>query len=605
MTQPLIFQDKNKGGIIQIANVKGGVGKSTVATNLAMCLARQGRTLVIDLDGQGSAGSAFGIDPAEVTRTSFELLVKRFNPESIHQKPSANSNKISQFIKKEVRNVTGSQIRISEPISNMTLNIEENLDIIIGDEQLFRDYSLSHIKNLLFNIGVCQQDYKYVIVDTPSQWNKLIQELFVYVDLTLIPVTLNALVTRSLKNYLNNLKSLVQENTQVKIRIVKNEVYGKEDSRLVGKVKTMAQNREFLKTLVETVEYNSKGSRLYLPESIVFDVEIPESASIRNSQDTGKIIIEEKSKNRSQKAFLDLTQRVQHVLNQIPNHKGKDWDKNTRKFSHITRMAKVAVFLIAALWSHSLLKNVIPAPIVLGQFEKNQVDNIIYDGSDNIPLYRVGKYAIAQLRAVVPSNKQVETYVQEVIAAHNQKHPEEKQIYLGQSFPKDTELKFFPPTNIVNPNYSNLIPAYRYFMATVEDKYSYVTGIWAERGTGGSPKHQGIDVAAALGSNIISPVDGVAYVNNFKLAGRTVSIKVGNEILLFAHCNNRYVKNGEEVKKGQVIATVGMTGRTSGPHVHISYGIEFPIGTKIGKKRYKFTDPMLWFYKQAYNGPHS
>ncbi|MFP4520749.1 MAG: ParA family protein, partial [Fibrobacterota bacterium] len=58
--QKLIFTEKDKGGILHVANIKGGVGKSTIATNLASAFSKTGRTLIIDLDVQGSATSAFG-----------------------------------------------------------------------------------------------------------------------------------------------------------------------------------------------------------------------------------------------------------------------------------------------------------------------------------------------------------------------------------------------------------------------------------------------------------------------------------------------------------------------------------------------------------------
>jgi murein DD-endopeptidase MepM/ murein hydrolase activator NlpD len=67
---------------------------------------------------------------------------------------------------------------------------------------------------------------------------------------------------------------------------------------------------------------------------------------------------------------------------------------------------------------------------------------------------------------------------------------------------------------------------------------------------------------------------------------------------------NRFVKDGDAVKKGMPVGTIGMTGRTSGPHVHVTYGIMSLSRHDISfaQNNYRVTDPKHLFYKMAFGG---
>ena len=75
--------------VFTIANQKGGVGKTTTAVNVAAALALQGlRTLVIDLDPQGNASTALGIEHRPGTPSSYEVLIGEITlEEALQQSP--------------------------------------------------------------------------------------------------------------------------------------------------------------------------------------------------------------------------------------------------------------------------------------------------------------------------------------------------------------------------------------------------------------------------------------------------------------------------------------------------------------------------------------
>src|SRR5579864_4038598 len=63
--------------VIALVNQKGGCGKTTTAVNLAACLAvSKRRVLLIDLDPQANATVSLGVDPGQLTRTMYNILVE-------------------------------------------------------------------------------------------------------------------------------------------------------------------------------------------------------------------------------------------------------------------------------------------------------------------------------------------------------------------------------------------------------------------------------------------------------------------------------------------------------------------------------------------------
>jgi len=88
--------------------------------------------------------------------------------------------------------------------------------------------------------------------------------------------------------------------------------------------------------------------------------------------------------------------------------------------------------------------------------------------------------------------------------------------------------------------------------------------------TASVPKnHTGTDIAAVTGTKIISATDGkVIYTSSKGDYGKHLKIQINDVIILYAHCNKLYVKEGDVIKQGQEIAEVGATGNTTGPHLH-------------------------------------
>jgi murein DD-endopeptidase MepM/ murein hydrolase activator NlpD len=88
--------------------------------------------------------------------------------------------------------------------------------------------------------------------------------------------------------------------------------------------------------------------------------------------------------------------------------------------------------------------------------------------------------------------------------------------------------------------------------------------------TGHREVHRGIDIAGRMGTPVIAPADGVVrYAKDRRALGNAISVSHGYGIeTIYGHLAEFRVKPGEKVRRGQVLALMGNTGRSTGPHLH-------------------------------------
>lgn len=100
---------------------------------------------------------------------------------------------------------------------------------------------------------------------------------------------------------------------------------------------------------------------------------------------------------------------------------------------------------------------------------------------------------------------------------------------------------------------------------TITSKYGH-----REPTTSTVPKnHTGTDIGAPMGTKIKAATDGEVVLSSEEGDyGKHLKIQIGEVSIIYAHCSQLLVKQGDKVTQGQEIAEVGSTGNSTGPHLH-------------------------------------
>ncbi|HCF62001.1 MAG TPA: chromosome partitioning protein [Myxococcales bacterium] len=249
------------GRILSIANQKGGVGKTTTAINLGASLASaEHRTLLVDIDPQGNAGSGLGVAIREIERSIYDVLLGQAEPgEVIHQ----TALKYLDVIPSN-RDLAGAEVEL--------VSVER------------REYRLRRVLEAL------RDEYEYIIIDCPPALSLLTVNALVASDSVIVPLQCEYFALEGISELVNT------------IELVKASL--NPDLEIEGVVLTMFDGR------ISIAHQVADEARKYFQDR-VFKTVIPRNVRLSECPSFGKPIILYDLRSKGCESYLSLARELQ------------------------------------------------------------------------------------------------------------------------------------------------------------------------------------------------------------------------------------------------------------------------------------------------------